>query len=179
MANVAATTVRIGTLSTLPDTLEACSVDCAALLAEADPSRAIFDGEYRGRLEILQEAQVRDAHEGDREERKVRPERRGHQAMRAIGGSARSWVVAGCVGGALRAPALAADRPARVSAPAVPPPVFTWTGFYLGFNYGYGWAGDGRMNLAATPLVDTTGLWGGAQVGYNQQFGRAVAGVVR
>lgn len=56
MANVAATAVRIGMLSTLLDTIEAFGVDCAALLAQAGLSRTIFDGEHQGRLEILQEA---------------------------------------------------------------------------------------------------------------------------
>lgn len=77
-------------------------------------------------------------------------------------------------------PALAADLPTR-AAPAAPfaaPPVFTWTGLYVGANAGYTWGtarfsdtdGDGFSRR-----ID--GALGGAQVGYNWQAGDIVFGV--
>ncbi len=44
--------------------------------------------------------------------------------------------------------AIAADLPSRKVAPAyvAPAPVFTWTGFYIGLNGGYAFAGNGAGN---------------------------------
>ena len=92
--------------------------------------------------------------------------------------------------------ASAADLPRRAAPPPVftPVPVFTWTGFYAGFNAGYGF--DASSNSAAT-VVDlpagcpacsvaarrlaagqvafsnsrsNDGFSGGGQIGYNYQF---------
>jgi outer membrane immunogenic protein len=91
--------------------------------------------------------------------------------------------------------ASAADLPRK--APAYtppPPPVYSWTGFYVGANIGYGWGnssaaespGDAASGLViGLPLIgsaatsfDTKGWAGGLQVGYNWQFNpRWVAGV--
>jgi opacity protein-like surface antigen len=96
------------------------------------------------------------------------------------------------------APADAADLPAR-KAPAAPPPAFTWTGLYVGFNSGYTFAASDPINLSTVNLVDTSllnfgpasaagatgtvrarldGFFFGGQAGYNWQFAeRLVAGV--
>jgi len=76
----------------------------------------------------------------------------------------------------------AADLPSRYSpAPAYNAmPVFTWTGFYGGLNAGYGWnVGSSRYYDPAFGTVSgkrSGGFVGGAQVGYNYQFGMFVAG---
>jgi outer membrane immunogenic protein len=80
--------------------------------------------------------------------------------------------------------ALAADLPYRQPPPAyVPPPLFSWTGFYLGGQIGYAW---GRDSLSVTnPVLGTfitssygpDGVIGGAHVGYNLQLNTLVAGV--
>lgn len=87
-------------------------------------------------------------------------------------------VLAGAVLGVMGVgPALAADLPRAqqpiVKAPAVvPAPVFSWTGFYIGGNVGYGW---GSGNDAADLLgIKPQGWFGGGQVGYNYQFGNNI-----
>lgn len=78
--------------------------------------------------------------------------------------------------------AQAADLPSRYSpAPAYNPmPVFTWTGFYVGANVGYGWnTGTSRYYDPAFGYAGsskTGGFVGGAQAGYNYQFGMFVLG---
>jgi len=82
--------------------------------------------------------------------------------------------------------ASAADLPSRVApAPIVAAvPVFTWTGFYVGVNAGYGWNtnDNGTFVDPVTGVVvngsdDDGGFVGGAQVGYNYQIGAFVLGV--
>ena len=74
--------------------------------------------------------------------------------------------------------ASAADLPSRkgpVAAPVYMPPAFSWTGFYLGANAGYGW---GNVNANGFANVgDLDGFVGGGQVGYNYQMGQFVLGV--
>jgi len=73
----------------------------------------------------------------------------------------------------IAAPATAADLsyPAPVQQSYMAAPVFTWTGFYLGANAGYGWG-------TADWSPDTDGFVGGIQGGYNWQgAGPLVIGV--
>jgi outer membrane immunogenic protein len=91
-------------------------------------------------------------------------------------------------------PSFAADMPFKALYKA-PPPVFTWTGLYLGLNAGYGWnktTGDGfcATPAAAGGIAGGPGCWpsvagtvkphgglGGAQLGYNYQTGLFVWGI--
>ncbi|SFK29247.1 outer membrane protein [Methylorubrum salsuginis] len=90
--------------------------------------------------------------------------------------------------------ASAADLPRRMAPPPVfqPVPVFTWTGFYAGFNAGYGFGTNdnrrdptvigvnGASGLVAAPGAAVVsfsngrnaneGFVGGGQIGYNYQF---------
>src|SRR5450759_2373628 len=60
--------------------------------------------------------------------------------------------------------AAAADISRRAPAPMYSPaPVFSWTGFYVGANAGYGWASTD------SGLSDMNGFVGGGQIGYNWQ----------
>jgi outer membrane immunogenic protein len=74
--------------------------------------------------------------------------------------------------------ASAADLPSRkgpVAAPVYMPPAFSWTGFYVGANAGYGW---GNVNANGFANVgDLDGFVGGGQVGYNYQMGQFVLGL--
>jgi len=74
----------------------------------------------------------------------------------------------------------AADLPARTPPlVAPPPPIFSWTGPYVGLHAGYGW-GPSRFYLPATGYsssFSTSGVIGGAQLGYNYQINRFVLGL--
>ena len=77
--------------------------------------------------------------------------------------------------------ATAADLPSRkgpVVAPIAYAPIFTWTGFYVGANAGYGWGTVDSTNLGILPTFsDPDGFIGGGQIGYNYQLGQIVLGV--
>jgi outer membrane immunogenic protein len=80
-----------------------------------------------------------------------------------------------------------APPPPVVKAPAYVPAAFTWAGFYLGGNVGWGWSnGSGRVTSDGTgPLPvgtgpvsgDGDGFAGGVQAGYNWQTGPLVYGL--
>ena len=106
----------------------------------------------------------------------------------------------------MSAAAVAADLPARgpamAPAPVYAAPIFTWTGFYVGLNAGAGfhrgssnapdYVFDAPAGSVAPGLIaginadlalagrrgnDDTGFTGGAQIGYNWQFGAMVLGI--
>ncbi len=79
-------------------------------------------------------------------------------------------------------PVFAADMADKAPPPA-PAPVFSWTGFYVGGNFGGGWAhSDYTTTLTGTvagnPLPTTqnsgsangSGIFGGGQIGFNYEF---------
>ncbi|WP_210488882.1 outer membrane protein [Microvirga antarctica] len=84
---------------------------------------------------------------------------------------------------ALSVTASAADLPSRRRAPMVDAavPMFTWTGFYVGVNAGYGWANDNNSYI--DPVFGNVGnnndggFVGGGQIGYNYQMGQFVIGL--
>lgn len=68
----------------------------------------------------------------------------------------------------------AADLAAKAYMQPPPPPAPTWTGFYLGINGGFG--GDRNQYpftvgpVSGTSSLNSSGFFGGGQVGYNWQF---------
>ena len=80
------------------------------------------------------------------------------------------------------APAMAADIPVKapIVAPVMAPVVYSWTGFYIGGNFGYSL---GRTNIGyVTPFANVAithnpdSFIGGGQIGYNWQSGSFVFG---
>jgi len=84
----------------------------------------------------------------------------------------RKLFLAGAATLALGASAFAADMSLPVQAPPImPPPLYNWTGFYIGGNVGGAWAsGTLTDNLTfASFTANHSGVIGGATVGYNFQ----------
>jgi outer membrane immunogenic protein len=100
----------------------------------------------------------------------------------------RSLLLAATALTAFSAVASAADLPARSAAPApvIYAPIFTWTGFYVGLNAGYGWQNSSDVtfyNTVTNTFVTVSntsnsdgGFVGGGQLGYNWQMGQIVFG---
>jgi opacity protein-like surface antigen len=90
----------------------------------------------------------------------------------------------------------AADLPSKKEPLVAPPSAFTWTGLYIGFNFGHTWTGSSPISAASANVLDlslipgVSGPWGaasalgasgvvnarlngflsGGQLGYNWQF---------
>ncbi|HEX2539357.1 MAG TPA: porin family protein, partial [Pseudolabrys sp.] len=80
---------------------------------------------------------------------------------------------------AARAADVAPARPQAVPPAAAPVP-FTWSGFYVGLNGGYGWGRSNWRDPATDPTLRGFGLSGGVvggQLGYNWQTGPFVLGL--
>jgi outer membrane immunogenic protein len=99
--------------------------------------------------------------------------------------------------------ASAADlgRPVYKAPPPAPPPVFNWTGFYIGGNAGYDWNDVGvnssfscpaglaadcsvtvpanlaNITAASSGSISALGFTGGVQAGYNWQVNSVVLGL--
>jgi len=99
----------------------------------------------------------------------------------------------------IAAPACAADMPVPVLAYKAPPPpplpsVFSWTGWYMEGNAGYGWGSSTNPNITTDPFdsLDFAGVVGpagsnvfpwlspdgfiGSQIGYNWQVNPQMVG---
>ena len=89
-------------------------------------------------------------------------------------------------------PVIAADMPTKAPAYTAPvaAPAYSWTGFYIGGNAGYGWShrdftntitgtlGNLQNSAINTGSDDGEGWLGGGQIGFNYQFlGQWVAGI--
>lgn len=79
------------------------------------------------------------------------------------------------LGALVTSPALAADMatsraPMPVKAMPMTPPAVNWTGLYIGAHLGYGWgSSDWNDPLFGKSKVDSDGIIGGGQIGYNWQ----------
>ena len=83
--------------------------------------------------------------------------------------------------------ACAADIPMKAAPMVAPVAPYNWTGFYVGLNAGYAQnridaSGEGLPIIPSTGALtfqdfQSSGGFGGAQVGYNYQWGHVVAGV--
>ena len=79
------------------------------------------------------------------------------------------------------APGAFADGYSRPGSTYAAPPITSWTGFYVGAHLGGAWSDVEWANVVAWTgervTNDSSGFFGGAQMGYNQQFGNIVLGV--
>ena len=96
-------------------------------------------------------------------------------------------LLAGVATSAFAASAFAADLPTRKGPPPAPmyaPPPFSWTGFYVGVNGGFGTTDLRGNNFGPGAGVGPTSAFGspsggliGGTAGYNYQIGQIVVGV--
>jgi outer membrane immunogenic protein len=89
--------------------------------------------------------------------------------------------VAVCIGAMMTS--AQAEVPAAQPVPKAPsadaPRLLTWAGFYIGGHVGEAWSNAGWTTPVSETNTDSisTALLGGAQVGYNSQFGSNVLGI--
>jgi outer membrane immunogenic protein len=79
--------------------------------------------------------------------------------------------------------AFASDLPTHKGPPPAPTPApFSWTGFYIGVQGGFGWGQESDNFSAFTDIpldsFNVSGPIGGAHIGYDQQINSLVIGVV-
>jgi opacity protein-like surface antigen len=74
---------------------------------------------------------------------------------RALCKTARPLLAGGVAFTCFAAPAFAADLSPREA-----PPVFSWSGLYVGFNSGYSWRGSSTFSTAAVNLFDSPAIPG-------------------
>lgn len=82
---------------------------------------------------------------------------------------------AALVAAAVALPAFAADLPRKAAPYYVAP--FSWTGFYVGLNGGYGWAKSDWSSIITSGSVSPKGWLLGGTLGYNMQTGVWVWGL--
>ena len=108
--------------------------------------------------------------------------------MKRVFLSAAGFVALGLAGSAVAADLAPAPAPAPVyRAPVVAPPLYNWSGFYIGAHVGGGWAGKQSTEIApgtaAFPVGtvftknNLSGVLGGVQGGFNWQVSSFVVGV--
>ncbi|MGE0565970.1 MAG: outer membrane protein [Pseudolabrys sp.] len=79
---------------------------------------------------------------------------------------------------AMASPSLAADLPRPAyKAPVYVAPIFSWTGFYVGINGGYGFGDGDWTGTSGTVSTKPKGALFGGTVGFNYQTGRWVWGL--
>jgi outer membrane immunogenic protein len=86
---------------------------------------------------------------------------------------------AGLLAAAMAVPSFAADLPRPAyKAPLYSAPAFSWSGFYIGLNAGYGWGTSSWTNgTGTTGSFNVNGWLAGGTLGYNLQTGVWVWGL--
>src|SRR5215469_14865049 len=84
-----------------------------------------------------------------------------------------------CIGSAQAADLLVARRPAAVAPVVYAPPVYNWSGIYVGGNLGAGFAHSSWSDpfTGADNTFNKTGFIGGGQIGANWQIDALVLGI--
>ncbi len=83
---------------------------------------------------------------------------------------------AGLLAAAMAAPSLAADLHPPLKAPVYVAP-FSWSGFYVGINGGYGWGTSNWSSSVTSGKPKPNGGLVGGTIGYNLQTGNWVWGI--